>query len=89
MTLERGAGSDERPRRRGLEDRLARIQEILAALESQEGGLDSALRLFEEGVSEIRAARRIIQDAELRISELVGPDGAVAQSPSLPEEGDG
>lgn len=59
----------------GLEDRLRRIDEIVAALDSDALGLDQALALFEEGVVHVGRARAILAAAELKVEELVGPDG--------------
>ena len=59
----------------GLEDRLRRIDEIVAALESNALGLDQALALFEEGVAHVAQARRILTAAELKVEELIGPAG--------------
>jgi len=55
-----------------LEDRLERLDRIVAALEGGEVELEKGLELFEEGVSHIRAAEALLSSAELRIEELVG-----------------
>lgn len=68
----REAGADPEP---GLEDRLRRIDEIVAALDSDALGLDQALALFEEGVAHVAQARRILTTAELKVEELIGPAG--------------
>lgn len=57
----------------GLEDRLARIEEIARALDSDSLGLDDALALFEEGVGHVRHAKEILAAAELRVEELTAP----------------
>ena len=63
------------PQEPGLEDRLRRIDEIVAALDSDALGLDQALALFEEGVAHVGQARQILAAAELKVEELVGPAG--------------
>lgn len=63
------------PQEPGLEDRLRRIDEIVAALDSDALGLDQALALFEEGVAHVGRARQILAAAELKVEELVGPAG--------------
>ena len=55
----------------GLEARLARLEEILARMESDDVSLDEALSLFEEGVSHVRGAERVLAEAELRVEELL------------------
>jgi exodeoxyribonuclease VII small subunit len=63
------AGEDREPT---LEARLRRLDEIVAALESDRVELDRGLALFEEGIGHIRAAEELLSRAELRIEELVG-----------------
>ena len=58
----------------GLEDRLARVEEIARALDSDSLGLDDALALFEEGVGHVRRAKEILAAAELRVEELTAPE---------------
>ncbi|MFW6202360.1 MAG: exodeoxyribonuclease VII small subunit [Gemmatimonadota bacterium] len=55
----------------GLEGRLSRIEAIVERLERDDLELDEALELFEEGVEHVRAARRSLSAAELRIERLV------------------
>lgn len=59
----------------GLDARLKRIEEIVAALDSDALGLDEALALFEEGVAQLNRARELLARTELRIEELIGPEG--------------
>ena len=56
----------------GLEGRLRRLDQILAALEADDLELERALALFEEGVEHVRAAEKILAAAELRVEELLG-----------------
>jgi len=67
-----------------LEARLKRLDEILVKMESDDVGLEDALKLFEEGVAHVREAERVLSAAELRVEELLAsgetrplePDGA-------------
>jgi len=54
-----------------LEARLKRLDEILAKMESDDVGLEDALKLFEEGVAHVREAERVLSAAELRVEELL------------------
>jgi len=72
---DREGGEDEL----GLEARLERLDEIVAALEGDEVNLDEALSLFEEGVGHVRAAEKALAQAELRVEELLG-DGEDAET---------
>ncbi len=54
-----------------LEQRLRRLDDIVARLEGSDLEIDDALALFEEGVAHLREARRIVRDSELRIERLL------------------
>ena len=63
--------SKEDPNDVTLEERLARLEEILARMESDDVALEDALGLFEEGVGHVREAERILSETELRVEELL------------------
>lgn len=54
-----------------FEDRLKRLEEIVAELEGDELELDRALRLFEEGIAALRAASEDLGKVETRLKRLV------------------
>ena len=64
-----------------LEERLARLNEILRQLEQDTIDLEVALELFEEGVQHVKEAEGILNQAELRIKKLVGPVDALEVHP--------
>jgi exodeoxyribonuclease VII small subunit len=60
-----------------FEKNLIRLEEIVAELESDDLQLDSALRLFEEGIERLREASADLARAESRVALLVEQsDGA-------------
>lgn len=60
-----------------LEQRLDRLDAIVAELENEQIDLASALALFEEGVSCLREAASALKDAETTVKRLVElADGA-------------
>jgi exodeoxyribonuclease VII small subunit len=65
----------------GLETRLRRLEEIVSALEADEVELERALTLFEEGVTHVRQAERILARTELRVEELLGDGSAGVTRP--------
>ncbi len=66
----------------GLEARLARLDDIVAALERDDLELEQALALFEEGIQHIRHARELLRQAELRVEQLQAEeDGTVVIEP--------
>ena len=50
---------------------LQRLEEILRRLESEDLDLDDALRLFEEGVERLRAARTRLTTAEATVKKVL------------------
>jgi exodeoxyribonuclease VII small subunit len=51
--------------------RIHRLQRIVSDLEREDIELEEAMRLFEEGVSHLRAAETLVTQAELRIDRLL------------------
>lgn len=59
-----------------FEESLARLEEILTALEGGDAKLDETLKLYEEGVSLVRACNQYLQVAEQTVKSLkFNPDG--------------
>lgn len=72
MTMPRtNSPSDNAP----LASELARLEEIVRKLETEDIELDEALRLFEEGVARLRAARERLSAAELKVQAVLEEAG--------------
>ena len=69
-----------------LEQRIARLEQIVAGLEREVLELDEALKLFEEGVGHLRAVRSLLQAAELRVERLLQEADDSISTEALPEE---
>jgi exodeoxyribonuclease VII small subunit len=54
-----------------FEQSLRRLDEIMAALEGEQVGLDASLKLFEEGIELLRAASAELNKAETKVHILV------------------
>ena len=67
-----------------LEIRLRRLEEILVKMESDEVALEEALALFEEGVGHVRAAEKVLAEAELRVEELLSSGSTRPVEPEEP-----
>ena len=50
-----------------LEERITRLELILTRLESDDIPLEQALELFEEGVTHVREAERVLSETQLRV----------------------
>lgn len=62
----------------GLEARLGKLESIVDRLERDELELQEALDLFEEGISHVREAYRVLEESQLRVEKLVVEmDGSV------------
>jgi exodeoxyribonuclease VII small subunit len=65
-----------------FEECLARLEQIVAALESGDLPLEESLKVFEEGVGLARHCGRYLEDAERRIEVLAKDEsGAVTKRP--------
>jgi exodeoxyribonuclease VII small subunit len=70
-----------------FEERLARVEEIVERLESGEAGLDESLRLYAEGAELVKACRKVLKEAETRITQLAeSTGGELKEEPFEPEE---
>ncbi|MBQ2698143.1 MAG: exodeoxyribonuclease VII small subunit [Clostridia bacterium] len=68
-----------------FEKALARLEEIVRALETGSASLDQSLRLFEEGVGLTARCNALLDQAEQNVQMLVrGEDGAMQPRP-MPE----
>ena len=57
-------------RKTSIESALRRLQEITETLEHGELPLEESLKLYEEGVKLTRTCQKLLNDAELKITEL-------------------
>lgn len=54
---------------------LERLEAIVRQLEAEDLDLDQALKLFEEGVERLRAAREQLAEAELKVKKVLKVEG--------------
>ena len=66
-----------------IAEELARLEEIVRRLESDDVELDAALALFEEGVSRLRAARARLVAAELQVQAVLEEAGGDLRTTDL------
>ncbi|KPK43872.1 MAG: hypothetical protein AMK72_12775 [Planctomycetes bacterium SM23_25] len=70
-----------------FEKRLARLEEIVEALESGDVGLDESLRLYAEGADLLKACRKTLGEAERKIAKLTETAGGeLEEKPFEPED---
>lgn len=68
-----------------FEASVARLQEIVAALERQDLDLDRALHLFEEGVVVLRQAQEELSRADAQVKLLVEKANGTFELPDFGE----
>jgi exodeoxyribonuclease VII small subunit len=54
-----------------FEKSLNRLNDIMAALEAEQVGLDASLKLFEEGIELLRVASAELDKAETKVQMLI------------------
>ncbi len=70
-----------------FEQQLARLEEIVAALEKGDVPLAQSLSLFEEGTGLVAACSRQLDQAEQQVVKLMkGPEGEPIELPFAAEE---
>ena len=70
-----------------FEDRLARLEAIVAKLESGEAGLDESMNLYAEGAALVKACRKTLAEAEKKITKLTeDAAGDLKEEPFEPED---
>ena len=77
----KGAGSMAK-KQAAFEDKLRRLEEIVAELEKGDVPLADSLSLFEEGTKRTEECTRELDKAEQQVVRLMkGPDGAPVELP--------
>ncbi len=57
---------------------LKRLEQIVRALEDEDLDLDKAIELFQEGVTGLKSARALLEEAELTVRSVVeAADGSI------------
>ena len=60
-----------------FEQSLARLEQIVQAMEKGDVALEESMKLFEEGTGLVRRCEKLLDEAELKVVKLSkGPDGA-------------
>ena len=72
-----------------FEEAMARLEQIVHALEAGNLSLDESLRAFEEGTGLLRYCARRLEETERRIEILMQDEGGARSEPFRWEEGQG
>ena len=75
-------------KKKTFESSLARLEEIVKAMESGDAMLDESLALYEEGVKLIKFCTKALDDAEQKVKILQkGEDGMLVEVDFVKTEG--
>lgn len=55
---------------KSYEEQINELKEIISKIESGDAGLDESLSLYERGISILRNCEKILEEAELKVTEL-------------------
>ena len=86
MAPEQAGGRQDGPK---FEAAMARLEEIVHALEAGNLSLDESLRVFEEGTGLLRLCTRRLEEVERKIEILLQDEGGTRTEPFRWEEGQG
>lgn len=56
--------------KKGFEEKLSRLEEIVALLEEEQTDLDASVKLFEEGISLSKEMSAKLQEVKFKVSAL-------------------
>ncbi len=61
----------KKQKKQSLENTIGQIESIVEKLESGDLSLEKSMKIFEEGVSMIQTCRKDLEQAELKVNELI------------------
>ena len=65
------------PQNRTFEESMARLEQIVRAMERGDVALEESLKLFQEGTELVRSCQKLLDDAQLQVKKIVtAPDGS-------------
>jgi exodeoxyribonuclease VII small subunit len=69
-----------------FEQAMARLEQIVQAIEQGKVGLEESIQQFEEGMALIRQCRSVLAEAEMKVQQLqaAGTDAAEPASGPMP-----
>ena len=65
------------PQNKTFEESMARLEQIVRAMERGDVALEESLKLFQEGTELVRGCQRLLDDAQLQVKKIMtAPDGS-------------
>ena len=65
------------PQNKTFEESMARLEQIVRAMERGDVALEESLKLFQEGTELVRSCQKMLDDAQLQVKKIMtAPDGS-------------
>ena len=65
------------PQNKTFEESMARLEQIVRAMERGDLALEESLKLFQEGTELVRSCQKLLDDAQLQVKKIMtAPDGS-------------
>ena len=65
------------PQNKTFEESMARLEQIVRAMERGDVALEESLKLFQEGTVLVRSCQKLLDDAQLQVKKIMtAPDGS-------------
>lgn len=65
------------PENKTFEQSMARLEQIVRAMERGDVALEESLNLFQEGTELVRSCQKLLDDAQLQVKKIMtAPDGS-------------
>lgn len=75
------------PDNKTFEASMARLEQIVRAMERGDVALEESLRLFQEGTELVRSCQKILDEAQLQVKKIMtAPDGSPLEEDFLDEQ---
>ena len=74
------------PQNKTFEESMARLEQIVRAMERGDVALEESLKLFQEGTELVRSCQKLLDDAQLQVKKIMtAPDGSPVEEDSQDE----
>lgn len=71
---------------KSFEQNMARLEQIVRAMERGDVALEESLKLFQEGTELVRSCSKLLDDAQLQVKKIMtAPDGSPVEEEFIDE----
>ena len=63
------------PQNKTFEESMARLEQIVRAMERGDVALEESLKLFQEGTELVRSCQKLLDDAQLQVKKIMTAPG--------------